>query len=365
MPEPLTDLADTVPAGARGPAGPTGGGAPAAAPLREVLDALWGRPITALVVGDVMLDLYTEGSVHRVSPEAPVPVVVRERQSATPGGAGNAAANIASLGDRVMIVSVVGRDDEAELLREALGGRGIDADGLVPTSRPTSTKHRIVAAGQQIVRVDSEQVGPLDETTATRLSGTFRELLPQADVVLLSDYAKGVCLGPLCGELVGAAADRGIPVVVDPKGSDFTRYRGATVITPNLSEARQGAGADADGVDELGRRLVAITSAHVLVTRGPEGMSLYPPAQAGSAPALHLPARARRVYDVTGAGDTVAAVLSSALGHGLPLAEACWVANEAAAIAVSRHGTVSVGHEELLATCHAALGPSPDPASVP
>jgi rfaE bifunctional protein kinase chain/domain len=328
--------------------------------LLDQLDSLWQRPVTALVVGDVMLDLYTQGSVFRVSPEAPVPVVVRERQWATPGGAGNAAANIASLGDRVILVGAVGQDDEAELLRTSLLERGVDPRGLVTMPRPTSTKHRVVASGQQIVRIDTEQPGPLDDDTAARLTAAYLELLPQADVVLVSDYAKGVCTGKQCTDLVEAALDRGVPVVVDPKGADFTRYRGATVVTPNLSEARQGAGSDVTAVDDLGRRLVAQTEGHLLVTRGPEGMSLYAPGDAVTgepvAAPLHLPARAQRVYDVTGAGDTVAAVLSSGLGHRLPLADACWVANEAAAIAVSRHGTVSVGLAELLAACHGAVG---------
>jgi rfaE bifunctional protein kinase chain/domain len=333
---------------------------PQSQPLFEVLDTLWQRPVTTLVVGDVMLDRYTQGVVHRVSPEAPVPVVVCEKQWAGPGGAGNAAANIACLGDRVLLVGAVGADDEADLLKDCLHDLRIDPQGLVTMPRPTSTKHRIVASGQQIVRVDTEQPGPLDDDTTARLTAAYLNLLPEADVVLVSDYAKGVCAGKLCTDLVAAAVERGLPVVVDPKGSDFTRYRRATVVTPNLSEARQGAGSDADTVDELGRRLVAQTEGHILVTRGPEGMSLYSPDDAatgepGALP-LHLPARAQRVYDVTGAGDTVAAVLSSGLGHRLPLPGACWVANEAAAIAVSRHGTVSVGLEELLTACHAAVG---------
>jgi rfaE bifunctional protein kinase chain/domain len=325
--------------------------------LLDLLDTLWRRPVTALVVGDVMVDLYTQGTVYRVSPEAPVPVVVHERQWATPGGAGNAAANIASLGDRVMLVGAVGQDEGAQTLRTSLEGLGVDPAGLVTMPRPTSTKHRIVASGQQIVRIDTEQPGPLDDDTAARLLARYRELLPAAEVVLVSDYAKGVCSGKLCSDVVSAAVDRGVPVVVDPKGSDFTRYRHATVVTPNLSEARQGAGTGVSAVDEIGQALVAQVEGHVLVTRGPEGMSLYTPHASPSdmvAP-LHLPARARRVYDVTGAGDTVAAVLASGLGHRLGLADACWVANEAAAIAVSRHGTTSVGLDELLSACHSAL----------
>jgi len=304
----------------------------------------WVSEITVLVVGDVMLDRYTQGVVHRVSPEAPVPVVVRNSESVTPGGAGNAATNVAALGDRAAVVAAVGDDADGAELRAALVRAGVDASGLVATGAPTCVKHRVVAAGQQIVRIDTESDAPLSADDVTRLLSEFHARLDSADAVLLSDYAKGVCCADLCRQVIDAANAAGKPIVVDPKGSDFAVYRGATVVTPNVTEAHRATEDDA-GIDDMGRLLVKATGGWILITRGSEGMTLYGPDQEP----VDLPARAQHVYDVTGAGDTVAAVIAVGVGHGLPLAKACWLANEAAAIAVSRRGTTAVSRAELQA----------------
>jgi D-beta-D-heptose 7-phosphate kinase/D-beta-D-heptose 1-phosphate adenosyltransferase len=316
---------------------------PNALPL---LDRLAGRQV--LVVGDVMLDEYLWGSAWRISPEAPVPVVDLDRHNFVPGGAANAAANAAGLGAAVALVGVVGEDGAAERLRSALTAHRVRAEGLVAVpGRPTTAKTRIIAHGQHIVRVDHEERGPLPAEPEARLVGLATAGAASADACVLSDYAKGVVSARLAQALIAAAGRRGCPVVVDPKGNDFAKYQGATLVKPNLHEAglflRREVVTDEDVVAAGQRLREALGGGALLLTRGAAGMTLFLPGQGP----LHIPSAAQEVYDVTGAGDTVTATLAVALAAGASLEEAARLANRAAAITVGRVGTAAVRIEEL------------------
>lgn len=301
-----------------------------------------------LVVGDLMLDEYVWGDVRRISPEAPVPVVEITRRSHTPGGAANVAAGVVALGGRAAIVGVTGADASAERLRASVAERGIEASGLLTDpSRPTSSKTRFIAHAQQVVRADEEDRSPLGETLAAALLGHVRARVAEVDCVVLSDYGKGVVTDRVAHGVIAAARAAAIPVVVDPKGLRFDKYAGATLITPNDLELAHAAHAQIDSEAELvavAERVAIACRASLLVTRGAAGMTLI-----GAGQHLHIPARARDVYDVTGAGDTVVAVLAAALGRGLELGDAVVLANAAAGVAVGKVGTVAVTADELAA----------------
>lgn len=299
---------------------------------------------TVLVVGDVMLDRYWQGPASRISPEAPVPVVKVEGDEYRPGGAGNVALNAAALGARATLVGLVGGDPEADLLQDRLRARGV-ACALVPVpDSRTITKLRILSKHQQLIRLDFE-----DGFLASDGSGVlarFAQGLPGASAVVLSDYAKGVLRDPQA--LIRLARERGVPVVVDPKGRDFARYRGATLLTPNQSEFEAVAGPITDEADLVakGEALRAsLDLAALLITRSEKGMTLLERGRA----AQHLPTRAREVFDVTGAGDTVVAVLAAALGAGEAMHEAVALANLAAGVVVGKLGTATVSPAELAA----------------
>jgi rfaE bifunctional protein kinase chain/domain len=314
--------------------------------LRDVLARFPGKHV--LVVGDVMLDEYVWGTVRRISQEAPVPVVELHKRSYLPGGAANAAANIASLRGVADLVGVVGADQAGGQLRAGLEDRGIGSVGLLAEEgRPTTTKTRIIAHNQQVVRVDHEQRRSITPEIERRLLELVDERLPAMDACILSDYAKGTVSPALARHVLARAAALGKPVVVDPKGSDFGKYRGATLLKPNLQEAGQFLGRDLDlqqHVLEAGRGLLqALDCNGVLITRGADGMSLF---QRSKEP-VHIAAHAREVYDVTGAGDTVIAALTMALAVGANLEEAARLASHAAAIIVGRVGTAAIGYEEL------------------
>lgn len=303
----------------------------------------------ALVVGDVMLDEYVWGQVNRISPEAPVPVVQVRARTYVPGGAANVAAGIAALGGRALVAGVVGDDAAAAQLREALTERGLDADGLVTVAgRSTTTKTRVVAHSQQVVRTDVEERGPVPAEAAETILAWARARLDAVEVVVLSDYAKGLVSGDLARGVIGAAREIAKPVVVDPKGSDYSKYAGATVITPNIADAKRAANIASDQFADLGdlaRGLAdVVPGSALLITRGSEGMSLV-----SDSASLDVAASAQDVYDVTGAGDTVVAMLAVALGSGLALEEAVRLANAAAGIVVSKVGTASVTLDELRA----------------
>ena len=295
-----------------------------------------------VIVGDVMLDRYWHGSTNRISPEAPVPVVKVETDEFRAGGAGNVALNAAMLGTQTELVALVGRDEAAQRLREQLQGGGVLCHLLEAPQHPTITKLRIISRHQQLIRLDFED--NFAELESAGMEQAFEAALPGAGAVVLSDYGKGTLAQ--AGSMIRMARERGIAVVVDPKGTDFGRYRGATVITPNMSEFEAEVGRCADEAS-LRTRGEALRAAHelsaVLITRSERGVTLL---QKGL-PALDLPTRARDVFDVTGAGDTVVAVLGAGLACGLSLAEATALANVAAGIVVGKLGTATVSPEEL------------------
>jgi D-glycero-beta-D-manno-heptose-7-phosphate kinase len=319
--------------------------------LQDVLRALPGKRV--LVAGDLMMDEYIMGSVRRISPEAPVPVVEIQRRTHVPGGAANTAANVAGLGGRPVLVGVVGQDPAGAHLREAVEKRGVCTDGLVvDADRPTTTKTRIVAHSQQVVRVDQEERAPLPRHTEDKLLRAAAACLENVDACVVSDYAKGVVSARFAEHLIASARRAGKPVVVDPKGTAYEKYRGATVVKPNVHEAGQVLNCEMDGIAALlraGRDLLALLEGSaVLITRGAQGMSLF---LDGVQP-LHIPAEARDVYDVTGAGDTVASTLGLALAAGASLTQAARLANRAAAVVVGKVGTTAVRLHDL-------LGPTP------
>lgn len=301
-----------------------------------------------MTIGDVMLDEYIWGHVSRISPEAPVPVVEVERRTYVPGGAANTAAGIVALGGLASLGGVVGRDQQADRLREALTERGVDHGGLIgDETRTTTTKTRIVANSQQVVRADLEGRASLGEELEDRLIRWAEGELVRADAIILSDYAKGVVSPRVAQRVIELARAHSKPVVVDPKGVDFTKYRGATVITPNIHEAERAAHVQIQSDEdllEIGRRLSAVLDGcALLVTRGAQGMLLF---QDGREP-IDVPAVAQNVFDVTGAGDTVVSTLAMALGRRTALEPALQVANTAAGIAVGKVGTSSVTLDEL------------------
>ncbi len=300
------------------------------------------RNARVLVAGDLMLDRYWYGETSRISPEAPVPVVRVGTAEERAGGAGNVALNVAALGGRPVVVGLTGEDEAAAALERLLHGAGVECDFRRLPGAATITKLRVISRHQQLIRLDFEDGfagGGQDQVAAG-----FRRALDGAGAVVLSDYGKGT-LGRV-PELIAAAREAGVPVLVDPKGTDFTRYRGATLITPNLHEFEAVAGPCA-GDDELASRGTALMDdlalEALLVTRSERGMTLL---RRGAGP-LHLPARAREVYDVTGAGDTVIAVLAAALAAGAPLEEATALSNLAAGIVVSKLGTATASVAEL------------------
>jgi D-beta-D-heptose 7-phosphate kinase/D-beta-D-heptose 1-phosphate adenosyltransferase len=317
-------------------------------PLKGLVSLLRGRAI--LVLGDIMLDEYIWGDVRRISPEAPVPVVELRSRSDCPGGAANVSANVVSLGGAAVLGGVVGNDEPAERLIAELHRRGVVTCGILSDpNRPTTTKTRIVARSQQVLRLDSEKQRALSCALEDALLEWAHDQLPITDACILSDYAKGVVSPRLAQGLINQAREAGKPLIVDPKGPDFTRYRGATVITPNLAEAERFVNretCDRESVLELGHELSArLGDTALLMTLGSEGMLLF---EAGSEPRRFLP-ESREVLDVTGAGDTVVTTLALGLASGGTLQQSARLATFAAGIAVGKFGTAVVRWEELMA----------------
>jgi D-beta-D-heptose 7-phosphate kinase/D-beta-D-heptose 1-phosphate adenosyltransferase len=295
-----------------------------------------------LVVGDLMLDRYWHGVASRISPEAPVPVVNVGQSEERIGGAGNVALNIASLGAGASLVGVVGGDEASVSLKTRLESAGIHCDFQVSETRPTITKLRVISRHQQLLRLDFEE--PFAAEDCDQLPQRTEVLLPNIGALVLSDYAKGTLSDTRT--LIELARRQHVPVLVDPKGIDFERYRGATLLTPNLSEfeAVVGSCANEQAIVEKGVELLEkLDIDALLITRSEHGMTLL----RKDMPALHLPARAREVFDVTGAGDTVISVLATALAAGEGLPEAVAMANIAAGIVVGKLGTATVSMPEL------------------
>lgn len=295
-----------------------------------------------LVVGDVMLDRYWYGPTSRISPEAPVPVVKVDVMEERPGGAANVAMNIASLGAISRLVGLTGIDDAGRVLTSKLNEVHVGCDFVSVPSHPTITKLRVLSRNQQLIRLDFEE--GFDHVDPQPIFERIQQALPQIGALVLSDYAKGALNN--VQQMIQLAREAKVPVLIDPKGSDFERYRGATLLTPNLSEFEAVVGR-CKGDEELvsrGMKLVAdFELSALLITRSEQGMTLLQPGK----PPLHLPTQAQEVFDVTGAGDTVIGVLAAALAAGNTLEESCFLANAAAGVVVGKLGTSTVSPIEL------------------
>ena len=337
---------------------------------RQLLNALLNKSanLRIAVVGDAMLDIYLRGDVDRVSPEAPVPVVrVRDRKDAL-GGAANVAQNVAALGARVELVAVVGRDDAGARLTQMLTALGGEPRGLVKTSRPTTTKTRVLARSQQLLRVDEEVDSDCLDSEVEALIAAVDRAVADADALVLEDYNKGVLVAPVIARAIAQARIKGIPVVVDPKYHNFFGYKGATVFKPNRREleAALGAAVDLEHPDALPLVLERLGVQNLLLTLSEKGMALVQTADGGKQTADgrrrtadgarptadvridRIPTTAREVYDVVGAGDTVTAYLAAMLAAGATPLEAAVIANYAAGVEVGKLGAATVTPAEVL-----------------
>src|SRR5688572_12640237 len=312
--------------------------------LVELLEAARGKRV--VIVGDAMLDVYLQGDVDRISPEAPVPVVrVRERRDAL-GGAANVAQNVAALGAVPQLVAAVGRDAAGARVHALLGQIGAGTDRLVEVARPTTTKTRNLARVQQVVRVDEEEDADLVAGDAERIVRAVNEALDDADALVLEDYNKGVLTAPVITRAIERARARRLPVVVDPKYRNFFAYKGATIFKPNRREleAALGAAMDLEHPETLPATVARLEVEHLLLTLGERGMMLIP----ARGDVTRVATTAREVYDVVGAGDTVTAYLAAMLAAGASAREAAVVANFAAGIEVGKLGAATVSPDELL-----------------
>ncbi|MBN1240966.1 MAG: bifunctional D-glycero-beta-D-manno-heptose-7-phosphate kinase/D-glycero-beta-D-manno-heptose 1-phosphate adenylyltransferase HldE [Gammaproteobacteria bacterium] len=302
--------------------------------------------LRVLVAGDAMLDEYWFGDTGRISPEAPVPVVRTRSAEQRPGGAANVALNLAALGARTTLAAIVGTDDRGAHLTSALERRGVRCRFVRSDSLPTVHKLRVLARNQQLIRLDSEESLA---AAAADFGAAFADALQQADIVILSDYAKGTL--SRARELIALAGEAALPVLVDPKGADFERYRGATLLTPNQAEFQAVAGpwgSEAEFLQKGDALRADLDLDGLLVTRGERGMALFTRAE----PPVVLSAEAREVFDVTGAGDTVIALMGAALGAGLSAEQAAQLANLAAGLVVGKIGVASVTRAELRLALH-------------
>ncbi len=311
----------------------------------EILDAMAGLRLA--VVGDAMLDRFLWGEVERISPEAPVPVVRLREETDKLGGAANVAANIRALGAEVDLFAVTGTGATSRALADMLAAAGIDGAGVLRLpGRRTTLKTRIIAHHQQVVRVDNEADGPVAPDDLAELLERLRARGPYSGIVI-SDYGKGVVTDELLAEVIDLARADGIPSVVDPKNEDFSQYAGCTSLTPNQKEASRAAGipiTDPDSLRRAAGRLLERTRAEtILITRGEHGMALF---EAGGGE-HHLPTEATEVYDVTGAGDTVIAVYTTALAAGANFLEAANLANHAAGLSVRELGTAAITADQI------------------
>ncbi len=333
--------------------------------LTALLERMQGRRL--VVVGDAMLDRYLLGDTERISPEAPVPVVkVSDRHTAL-GGAANVAANVAALGGICRLVGVTGEDPDGEALRAAMERAGLEGRWLLSVpGRPTTSKTRVVARGQQVVRIDEEDDAPLAAATVDRLTPLALDALADADALLLEDYDKGVLTPPLIRAAMDAARLRKIPTVVDPKFREFFHYQGATLFKPNRRElAAALPGIDPGSAHDLIAAAERLGVEHLLLTLGAEGMVLV--TRGGQPAPVRVESIAREVYDVSGAGDTVTAWAGAVLAAGGTPAEAARVANLAASVEVAKAGVATVSPVELLEAYEAALesGPAARPGGLP
>ena len=306
-----------------------------------------------LCIGDVMLDRFVYGSVTRISPEAPIPIIRVERESAMLGGAGNVARNATALGASVRFLSLVGDDlPGREVMEYVANDKGVEPYIQIERNRPTTIKTRYIAGGQQLLRSDNETTATLAAPTISNLSALAAQLAPDVSAIILSDYGKGVLHGDVVAATIAAARKAVKPVIVDPKGTDYSIYRGATVVTPNRAEAQAATGidiqSDEDAIAAATKIITECGIENVLLTRSQDGMTLV----TSKGEATHLPTEAREVFDVSGAGDTVVACLASAIAGGASLSDAARIANVAAGIVVGKIGTAVVYPDELVSVLH-------------
>ncbi len=311
------------------------------------MDSLKLSPAKVIVLGDVMLDRYYYGDVERISPEAPVPVVRVKGERVGAGGAGNVAVNLANLGCKVFLYGAVGRDEPASILKEILLGKGVNLSGIFERPISTITKVRVLGERQQMVRIDFEEVVSLSRAEEEWILNKFLEEIGDSDCVVISDYGKGFCTASLCRFVIEESKRRDVPVVVDPKGVNWGKYRGAYVITPNLKELGDVYGRRLENVDEEVTRagkevLKKYDFQNLLITRSEKGMTLIQGDDIYS-----IPTKAKEVYDVSGAGDTVVATLSACLASGMDLLESAKIANVAAGVVVGKVGTAPITLSEL------------------
>lgn len=317
--------------------------------LIKIIDKFNGKEI--IVIGDIMLDHFVKGSVSRISPEAPVPVVNVESEDFVAGGAGNVAVNLAVLGAKPTLVSVVGQDIKGSILTQFLKDKGVNTSYItVDTARPTTQKVRIVAERQQVVRVDRESKAKLEPKTAKICIQNFKRALKKASGVIMSDYGKGMLSDHNIQEIISLCNAKKIPVCVDPKIDNFLKYKNITCMTPNTKEAWEGMGLppkkEEKAILDLGKNILkALKAKSILITRSAQGMSLFE--QGNKIKTTTICATAKEVFDVTGAGDTVISVLTLALACGATLQEAAYIANEAAGLVVAKLGTACVNKEEI------------------
>jgi len=304
---------------------------------------------TVLVIGDIIADHYIWGNVERISPEAPVPIVEVRRESYRLGGAGNVANNILSLGGKIRLCGVVGHDEMGRWVIHELRSRGVDTGGIVvEEGRPTTKKTRVIAHNQHVVRFDHEWRGDVSSSSEEAILDHIEAHLGDFRVVVISDYAKGVVTRNLVKRVLELAMENHLSVVVDPKMKHFDYYTGASIITPNTAEAAMACGfsiTDDESLNRAGHILLRQSgSPAILITRGEHGMTLFE----RNGDVTHIPAVAREVYDVTGAGDTVVSTLALSLASGATFKEASTIANYAAGIVVGVVGTATVNKEQLL-----------------
>jgi D-beta-D-heptose 7-phosphate kinase/D-beta-D-heptose 1-phosphate adenosyltransferase len=314
-----------------------------------------------LVIGDLMLDCYCWGDVRRISPEAPVPVVKVNARTYSLGGAGNVAANLSGLGCRVALVALSGTDAAADRVRSLLADAAIDDHCIAAADRPTTTKTRVMAGKQQVARLDEEAGGRIDARLEDRIAVAADEMVADVQAVVVSDYGKGMFAATeMIQAIIGVTRKKGIPIFVDPKGKRWERYAGASCVTPNTAElelvAGQPLGGDVDLTPVAGDLCRRLSLDRLLVTRGAQGMSLFSP----DGPALTIAARAREVFDVSGAGDTVIATLAACVAAGMTVDAAAAVSNAAAGIVVGKLGTQPVRWPELALALADMQAPRPD-----
>ncbi len=317
--------------------------------LIKFIDKFEGKEI--IVIGDIMLDHFVKGSVSRISPEAPVPVVNVESEDFVAGGAGNVAVNLAVLGAKPTLVSVVGQDIKGSILTQFLKDKGVNTSYItIDSARPTTQKVRIVAERQQVVRVDRESKAKLEAQTAKTCMQNFKKALKTAKGVVMSDYGKGMLSDHNIQEIIALCNAKKIPVCVDPKIDNFLKYKNITCMTPNTKEAWEGMGLppkkEEKAVLDLGKKILKTLKAKsILITRSAQGMSLFEQGPKIKTTTIH--ATAKEVFDVTGAGDTVISVLTLALACGATLQQAAYIANEAAGLVVAKLGTACVTPKEI------------------